>query len=351
MLRLFETVQHDPFPGDRLDALQSWRDRVRCRLIDLLGEFPDRVALDFETTSSVACDGYRLDRVVFDSESTMSVPAYLLVPDSRRSPGAAILAIHGHGPGKDAICGVSREANRGAPCGDLNDLHGLHSNYHRDEGQDYAVALARRGFVVLAPDLRCFGERADWEPEDRYLCDANLVHATMAGMNPMALNVWDLMRSLDVLSEHPLVDETRLGVVGFSYGATLSLFLSALDARATATVVSGFFSSWAESHKVPWNMCGSQVMFSMLNEIEHVDLGALICPRPLLIETGSRDLLFPLSAAEQSVAELKKVYSASGALDRLAHEVFDGEHVWYGEPAYSFLERWLMAPTDELAIP
>ena len=47
---------------------------------------------------------------------------------------------------------------------------------------DYALQLVRRGYVVLAPDLRCFGERLDWNPEDHYACDTNLVHAAMAGL-------------------------------------------------------------------------------------------------------------------------------------------------------------------------
>ena len=95
-------------------------------------------------------------------------------------------------------------------------------------------------------------------------------------------------------------------------------------------MVSGYFSSWAESHKVPWNMCGSQVLTGMLGRMEHADIGALIAPRPLLIETGDQDLLFPLAAAEASVARLRRVYDHLGAGERLVHDVFDGEHQWHG---------------------
>ena len=134
--------------------------------------------------------------------------------------------------------------------------------------------------MVLAPDLRCFGERADWNPPDHYGCDTNLVHQVMGGWNPLTQNLWDLARSLDVLADHPLVDPDRMGMAGFSYGATATLFLAAWDPRVSAAVVCGYFSSWAESHKVPWNMCGSQVLFGMLGQMEHADLGALVAPRP-----------------------------------------------------------------------
>jgi fermentation-respiration switch protein FrsA (DUF1100 family) len=250
----------------------------------------------------------------------MSVPAYLLVPHDRVEAGPAILVVHGHGGGKAEVCGlIPSESPNG----------------------DYAAQLAKLGYVVLAPDLRCFGERADWNPPDHYACDTNLVHATMAGWNPLSQNLWDLARSVDFLEALPLVDSTRIGVAGLSYGGTMALFLAAWDDRVTAAVVSGFFSSWADSHRVPWNMCGSQVLPGMLGQIEHLDLGALIAPRPLLVESGSDDILFPVTAASDAFTKLHVVYELLGAPDSLVHDVREGGHQWYGELAYPFLERWL----------
>jgi len=324
MVRLAQVELADPLPvgleGDP-SALDSWRARCRSRLDALLGPLPQRVPLELETLERVECDGYRRDKVVFDTEEIMSVPAYLLVPDGRTAPGPGVLAIHGHGPGKDTVVGIE---STDAPNG------------------DYAHQLARRGYVVLAPDLRCFGERADWNPPDHYACDTNLVHAVMAGCNPLAQNLWDLARSLDVLEAHDLVDAGRLGVVGLSYGATMTLFLAAWDERIGAAVVSGYFSSWAESHKMPWNMCGSQVLPGMLGQLEHVDLGALVAPRPLLIESGRQDDLFPATVAAEEVSKLRAVYRSLGAPDdRLVHDVFDEGHQWHGDQAYPFLKRCL----------
>ena len=152
------------------------------------------------------------------------------------------------------------------------------------------------------PDLRGFGERADFMPDDKYHCDWNLVCATMAGVVPLERNLWDLGRALDVLAAHPLVDPTRIAAAGLSYGGTCTLFLAALDDRVAAAVVSGFFSSWQAAHTVPWNMCGSQVLPGMLGSLEHVDLAALCAPRPLLVETGIDDPIFPVAAATASMA-------------------------------------------------
>jgi dienelactone hydrolase len=321
MVRLSEQALVDPLPSEGGRVLDEWRVRCRARLGELLGQAPRRVPLALETLESVACDGYRRDKVVFDTEETMSVPAYLLVPDGRVAPGPAVLAAHGHGPGKDLVCGL---AETPAPNG------------------DYAVQLVRRGYVVLAPDMRCFGERQDWNPDDHYACDTNLVHAVMAGESPLAQNLWDLARCLDVLQDHPLVDPERIGMVGLSYGGTVTLFLAAWDERVAACVVSGYFSSWAESHKMPWNMCGSQVLPGMLGQLEHVDLGALVVPRPMLVESGMHDDLFPATVAAAGCERLRAVYQSLGTEgDRIVHEVSDGGHQWYGVAAYPFLARWL----------
>lgn len=325
-LHLDEVVESDPCPLDTLGngtvALDAWRARVRERVAAMLGPEPDRVALEVETTESVDCGAYRRDRVVFDSERTMSVPAYVLVPHQRRgaAPGPAVLAIHGHGAGKALVC---RLDDTGGP------------------GDDYAHQLALAGYVVCAPDLRGFGERADWMPPDKYHCDWDLVCATMAGVVPLARNVWDLQRALDVLTMMPEVDPDRVGAAGLSYGATCTLFLAALDERVRAAVVSGYLSSWRAAHTVPWNMCGSQVMPSQLGAVEHLDIASLVAPRPLLVESGTDDLIFPVDAARATVASLRAIYRAFDANDALVHDVFDGDHRWNGTEVGGFFARWL----------
>jgi dienelactone hydrolase len=307
-----------PPPAD----IDMWRARTRAQLEARLGAHPTPVPFDLEITEEVDCGDYSRARIVFDVEETMSVPAYLLVPHARRNaaPGPAVLAVHGHGPGKARVCGVE-------PGGD---------------GDDYAHVLASLGYVVLAPDLRGFGERSEWMPEGIYHCDWDLVCATMAGVVPLERNLWDLSRALDLLCAHALVDPTRVASAGLSYGATCTLLLAALDARVRVAIVSGYLSSWRAAHMVPWNMCGSQVMPGQLGAIEHLDIAALIAPRPLLVESGTQDSIFPVAAARDTVGRLRSVYARMGAPDdALMHDVFEGDHRWLGAAVPAFLERWL----------
>jgi dienelactone hydrolase len=163
----------------------------------------------------------------------------------------------------------------------------------------------------------------------------------MAGTNPLAQNLWDMRRSLDVLAAHPLVDAERIGACGLSYGGTMTLFLAAVDNRVRAAVVSGYLASWAAAHRVPYNMCGSQVMWGQLGAIEHADIAALITPRALLVETGTEDMIFPVAAARETVASLRPLYELSGQPARLEHDVFDGGHGWHGVRAYDFFAEHL----------
>jgi len=305
--------------------LAAWQRQARRKLVKALGTLPDPVPLNLEILESVDCGTYERQHIVYDTERWMSVPAYLLIPHARTAsgrPGPAVLAQHGHGPGKAEVCGLSGPDGSG----NLN---------------DYAHQFALRGYVVLAPDLRTFGERADWEPPNMYSCDHTYMYAALLGHQLLALDLWDLARGLDLLVAHPLVDKRRVGMVGLSQGGTCTLFMSAWDRRIKATVVSGYLNRWDTCTTIGWNMCGSQVLSGITRELGHQDLGALIAPRPLLVETGMHDRIFPVDAARSTVDGLRQVYGAAGAADHIQHDVYDGGHKWHGDVAYPFLARWL----------
>ena len=119
------------------------------------------------------------------------------------------------------------------------------------------------------------------------------------------------------------------------------MFLAAIDERVRAAIVSGYLSSWRAAHTMPWNMCGSQIMPGQLGMFEHLDLAALIAPRPLLVESGTDDPIFPLATARaKPLGASRRVYAALGAADdAVQHDVFEGDHQWHGALAPDFLEQ------------
>jgi len=70
-------------------------------------------------------------------------------------------------------------------------------------------------------------------------------------------------------------------------------------------------------------------------------LVGLIAPRPMRVEAGSRDPIFPRPAVRRSVERAMSVYQAFGAQDRLQTDYFEGRHQVSGRLAYNFLSEAL----------
>ena len=74
------------------------------------------------------------------------------------------------------------------------------------------------------------------------------------------------------------------------------------------------------------------------------DIAALIAPRPLLVETGTRDELNGASGLKNVVSQLRimrKAYRLLGAPENLKHDVFAGGHRWHGVEAIPWMLRHL----------
>lgn len=71
------------------------------------------------------------------------------------------------------------------------------------------------------------------------------------------------------------------------------------------------------------------------------DIACLIAPRPLLIEHGSKDPIFPFEATKKAYNILKKAYSLFNAEHLLESDFFEGKHEISGRKAYDFLKKWL----------
>ena len=73
------------------------------------------------------------------------------------------------------------------------------------------------------------------------------------------------------------------------------------------------------------------------------DIAASLAPRPLLIEAGTRDEFFPISAVRASYDRVRRAYELLGVGDRIERDIFEGAHQISGARAYDFLWHWLSA--------
>ena len=313
----------------------AWQVTLRERLVALLGGFPERRSdLDPHTLERLEEQDYTRELVVFQSQPGEYVPCYVLLPRNASAPLRPVIALHGHGPGgARPLVGLA--------------LNEAEAESMRTQNNDYARQLARRGFAVFAPVQRGFAERMEdpslrdrtgtiWQSS----CRSVAVNALLLGRTLLGLRVWDVLRLIDYIRTRPEPLSDMIGCVGLSGGGTTALFSAALDERIAGVVVSGYFNTFRDSI-MAIEHCLCNYVPRILEYAEMADIAGLIAPRPLLIESGERDPIFPSSATRRALEELRHIYSVFDAPERLDADFFEGEHRWSGAKAYDWLTRWL----------
>ncbi|HEY0735969.1 MAG TPA: acetylxylan esterase [Herpetosiphonaceae bacterium] len=321
-----------PATDDRA-AWESWRVAFRAGLRQRLA-LPEAEPspVTFNMVSPTTHSGYRRVYLEYESAPGVIVPAWLLIPDNLTDSAPAVIAVHGHGSGMDDLVGIDADG------GERTEAQGYH--------QDFALALCRRGMVVLAPELRGFGRRR--EPQDQAAgptsssCQAAAWWGVMLGKPLLGSRVWDVLRALDLLGSLPEVDPQRIGIMGGSGGGAVALFAAALAPRLRAAVISNYFCTFRDSI-LAMQHCACNYVPGLLQDGEIYDVAALLAPRPLLIEAGTDDPIFPLPGVLDAYARLSVAYSAQGAADQLERDVFAGGHQISGAKAYAWLVRTLQS--------
>jgi hypothetical protein len=85
--------------------------------------------------------------------------------------------------------------------------------------------------------------------------------------------------------------------------------------------------------------CTCNFVPGLLNIGEMVDLVGLILPRPMLVEAGTRDPIFPIETVRASVERARQVCMVWGGDPQRDVELdaFEGRHSISGRRAYDYL--------------
>jgi hypothetical protein len=310
---------------------EAWQKTLTTRLTELLGGFPrERPPLRPVTLDTRSMSGYTREKIVFDSRPGVSVLAYVLLPAERSTPAATMICVPGHGRGVDDIIGIDEQGR------DRIDRAGYQ--------HDFALQVVDAGMAAVAIEPMGFGCRRD--PANarqglaRKACEPVAGGALMVGQTMIGWRVWDIMRTIDYIATRPELDARRVGCVGISGGGTATLFAAALEGRLQAAMVSGYLNTFRDSVGSLAH-CIDNYVPGILNWAEMHDVGGLIAPRPLFVESGEQDNIFPIRASIESFNEVRKIYEVFGAGDRIEQEVFPGEHSFWGKRGIPFLKRHL----------
>jgi cephalosporin-C deacetylase-like acetyl esterase len=289
----------------RADA-EKRKGLVREKIIGLIGGLPEsRGPLATKQFGIIPGDGFRVEKIAYESQPGFLVTADVFVPTVGAGPFPAVVLSAGHG------------------------LDGKLGNYA------FGGNLARNGIVALAWDPLGQGERLqDYDPElgaskagetTGEHGHAN-VQTLLIGEHVSRYFIWDAMRGVDYLISRKDVDGSRIGAFGCSGGGTMTAYLAALDDRVIAAAPGCYITSFQELLPTAGPQEAEQSIPHFLEQgLDFADWIELAAPKPYAIVSTTEDM-FPFAGARQTYEEAKRIYGLYGAEDRLKWLTGPGGH-------------------------
>ena len=318
-------------------TLEEWaikRKQIVEGMQKAMGSLPGLSGLppmDMEIIERLKQHNYTRYTINFTVAQNERVPAYLYVPSrkSKKHRLPAMLALHEtDSSGKKSVDGEGHHINLG-----------------------YAKELAKRGYVVIAPDYPGYGDLKGYDfKTDRYQS------GTMK-------SIFDNMRCIDLLQARDDVDPDRIGVIGHSLGGHTALFAGAFDPRLKVIVSScgwtlmDYYNAGEEITKRfggrlgPW---AQEVYMPLLRDTYNLDINqipfdfdeviAALAPRAFFSNSPVRDSYFNINGVRKGIAAVGKVYDFLEVNDKPVVRYPDSEHDFPQEvqsEAYRFIDTVL----------
>ncbi|MFT3881844.1 MAG: acetylxylan esterase [Gemmatales bacterium] len=252
------------------------------------------------------------------------VPAYLLMPTKPSVKLPAVLCLH-----------QTTKIGKGEPAG-LGGLANLH----------YALELAQRGYVTIAPDYPGFGDYANCNPYQLGYASAT------------AKGIVNHRRAIDVLASMPEVDPERIGCIGHSLGGHNTLFVSLFEPRIKVLATSCGFCSFPKYYGGDlkgWSHKGYMPRIATLYQcdpklmpFDFKDVLESMAPRPVFINAPLRDANFNVDGVRDCVKASMSGYQLYGKAENLFVEYPECEHDFPTEVrqrCYAFFDKHLKVPS------
>ena len=157
-------------------------------------------------------EGYKLEKIEFNSVHENRVPGILAIPKTGKAPFPCVLLLHGAGKTKDAWWVES------------------------DNHFGLAQKLLASGYAVMMLDAKYFGER---KSENEYYSPSVFIfekHWRYLERDLMVQTTIDYRRSIDYLETRSEIDATKIGAIGSSMGAMMTFFLTGVEPRVKVAV-------------------------------------------------------------------------------------------------------------------
>ncbi len=314
------------------EDLAAYQQRMRQFFVEALGGFPERTPLNPRVVAADQRDGYRVEKVIFESQPRHFVTAVLYLPD-KKPPYPGVLVPCGHsGNGKAS-----------------------------EAYQRVCILLAKNGMAALCYDPIEQGERYQLlDEKGKPLAGGTTAHclvgvgSTLLGRNTATFRIWDGMRAIDYLAGREEVDPGRIGCTGNSGGGTLTSYLMALDERIVCAAPSCYLCGFRRLTETIRPQDAEQNIHAQIGfGMDHADYIHMRAPKPTLMCTATHDF-FDIDGAWACFRQSKRFYTRLGFAERVDLIETDAKHGFNTElrtGAVRWMRRWLLETDDAITEP
>lgn len=302
----------------KTDAERYVRE-VRIKIRNSFGPYPVKTPLKPQITGVVERDGYRIEKVIFESRPEFYVTANLYIPKGRTYPLPGVVGTCGH-----STNGKAAEAY-----------------------QSFSQGLARMGYVVLIYDPIGQGERLQYVNEElKSKIRPGVGEHLHAGNQQFLIGeffgmsrAWDGIRALDYLLTRKEVDKRHLGVTGNSGGGTMTTWLCGVEQRWTMAAPSCFVTTFRRNAENELPADTEQCPPKALGQyLDHADFLAALAPKPIVILGKEKDY-FDARGTTEAYGRLKHLYRLFGKEDNISY--YNGPtHHGYSQENREAMYRW-----------
>jgi len=306
------------------EQIAEYQKHLREKFIEAIGGLPERIPLNSQVTGIVSRDGYRVEKIIFESQPKHYVSALLFLPDV--------------GKYKPPYPGVL------VPCG-----HSANGKAH-DEYQTMGALLALNGMAGLVFDPIDQGERSQMLSQLPRLAGTRAhtmlgIGSILLGRNTARFEIWDGMRAIDYLQSRPEVDPKRIGCTGNSGGGTQTSYLMSLDERIVAAAPSCYITGFERLLDTIGPQDAEQNIFGQLAfGMDHADYLMMRAPMPILICAATEDF-FDISGVWNSFRYAKRLYTRMEFAERIDLLENDAGHNYnqlQRQGVVRWMSRWLL---------
>jgi dienelactone hydrolase len=315
------------------EQIAAYQKNLREQFVKAIGGLPERTPLNPKVTGTVQRDGYRVEKIIFESQPKHYVTALLFLPDTKRFTPPL--------PGVIIPCGHAGEAK-------------AYEAY-----QTMGASLAFNGMAALVFDPIDQGERSQM-PSALPRLQGTTAHTTLnvgsilLGRSTARFEIWDGMRAIDYLQSRPEIDPSRIGCTGNSGGGTQTSYLMALDDRIKVAAPSCYITGFEALLSTIGPQDGEQNIFGQLAfGMDHADYLMMRAPTAILMCVATSDF-FDIQGAWRCFRYAKRLYTRLGVPERISLLENDAQHNYNAVQRQGILRwmaRWLLGDDKPLTEP